>query len=126
MLARAALRGIFPLWGRDTRQLAHEFTAHGFRAVVVCVDSAAIPATLAGREYDDTFIRDLPASADPCGENGEFHTFVYDGPIFARPIAHAAGEIVIRDERFIYADLIDPTRPPAARSGAEPANIVHS
>lgn len=106
MLARAELRGIFPLWGRDTRKLAGEFTALSFRAVVVCVDSTMLDSSFAGREYDAAFIRDLPAGVDPCGENGEFHTFVYDGPLFAHPVAHERGEVVVRDERFVYADLM--------------------
>jgi uncharacterized protein (TIGR00290 family) len=125
-LARAGLRGLFPLWGRDTREVAAEFSALGYRAVVVCIDSTVLPRELAGREYDDAFVRALPAGADPCGENGEFHTFVYDGPPFAFPIAHARGEVVVRDERFVYADLIDtagPAHPTAA--GAEPAARAH-
>lgn len=125
MLSRAALRGIFPLWQRDTRHLAAEFTALGFRAVVVCVDSAALDHSFAGREYDDTFVRDLPAGVDPCGENGEFHSFVYDGPLFARPVACERGEVVVRDERFVYADLVDPaTSRRELGDGAEAAASV--
>jgi uncharacterized protein (TIGR00290 family) len=121
-LARAGLHGIFPLWRRDTRQLAAEFTALGYRAVVVCVDSTVLPRELAGREYDNAFVRALPAGVDSCGENGEFHTFVYDGPPFAYPVAHERGEVVVRDERFVYADLIDTAAPPQLTgSGAEPA-----
>ena len=122
MLARASLRGIFPLWLRDTRALAAEFSALGFRAVVVCVDTAALDRSFAGREYDAAFVSDLPAGVDPCGENGEFHTFVYDGPIFSHRVAHVRGDVVLRDERFAYADLLDPA---ASRrsltSGAEAA-----
>ena len=122
MLARTGLRGIFPLWQRDTRQLAAELTALGFRAVVVCVDSTMLDSSFAGREYDAAFVRDLPAGVDPCGENGEFHTFVYDGPLFARPVAHERGEVVVRDERFVYADLVDPaTSRRGMTSGAEAA-----
>ena len=122
LLARAELRGIFPLWQRDTRRLAAELTAVGFRAVVVCVDSTMLDRSFVGREYDDSFIRDLPAGVDPCGENGEFHTFVYDGPLFARPVAHERGEVVVRDERFVYADLLDPaTSRRGMTSGAEAA-----
>jgi Predicted ATPases of PP-loop superfamily len=122
MLARADLRGFFPLWGRDTSALAAEFTALGFRAVVVCVDSTALDRSFAGREYDTAFVSDLPAGVDPCGENGEFHTFVYDGPLFAHPVAHERGEIVLRDERFVYADLLDPvTSRRGLASGAEAA-----
>ncbi|HEU6452501.1 MAG TPA: hypothetical protein VFT57_13850 [Gemmatimonadaceae bacterium] len=115
-LARAGLSGIFPLWGRDTRELAAEFTGLGFRAVVVCVDGSALDRSFAGREYDASFVAALPAGVDPCGENGEFHTFVYDGPLFANPVAHVRGEVVLRDERFFYADLLDPA---ASRRRAE-------
>jgi uncharacterized protein (TIGR00290 family) len=122
MLARAGMRGIFPLWGRDTQRVAADFTALGYRAVVVCVDTAALPRELAGREYDAAFVRALPAGVDPCGENGEFHTFVYDGPSFAYRVAHQLGDVVLRDERFAYADLIDSSAPPATTPpGAEPA-----
>ncbi|HEX6533039.1 MAG TPA: hypothetical protein VF041_00495 [Gemmatimonadaceae bacterium] len=128
MLARAEMRGIYPVWGRDTRMLAQEVVALGVRAVVVCVDSHAIPAALVGREYDARFLRDLPATADPCGENGEFHTFVYDGPGFVRPVAHTRGALVTRDERFVFADLLAPEDETAsaaagagAGAGAEPA-----
>jgi uncharacterized protein (TIGR00290 family) len=125
MLARADLSGIFPLWLRDTRDLAARFTGLGFRAVVVCVDSTALDRSFAGREYDASFVADLPRGVDPCGENGEFHTFVYDGPLFANPVAHVRGEVVLRDERFFYADLLDPaTSRRTAASGAEAAGRI--
>jgi uncharacterized protein (TIGR00290 family) len=104
-MSRIGMHCHFPLWGKPTAELARRFISLGFRAVVVCVDTQAISGEFAGREYDATFLRDLPANADPCGENGEFHTFVYDGPIFANPIAIERGEIVLRDERFNYCDL---------------------
>jgi uncharacterized protein (TIGR00290 family) len=104
-MSRIGMRCLFPLWGKPTAELARRFINLGFRAVVVCVDTQAIGGEFAGREYDETFIRDLPVNADPCGENGEFHTFVYDGPIFANPIPIERGEIVLRDERFNYCDL---------------------
>jgi len=106
-LARAELRAIFPIWERDTREMAGRFIELGFRAVVVCVDSTQLDGSFAGREFDASFVADLPDGVDPCGENGEFHTFVYDGPLFATPVAHARGEIVVRDERFHYAELLD-------------------
>lgn len=122
-LARVGLNAIFPLWGRDTREVATQFTELGFRAAVVCVDSTALDRSFAGREYDASFVADLPKGVDPCGENGEFHTFVYDGPLFANPVAHERGEVVLRDERFFYADLLDPaTSPRGAVSGAEAAD----
>jgi len=122
MLARANLRAIFPLWRRDTRELATRFIELGFRAAVVCVDSLALDRSFAGREYDASFMADLPNVVDPCGENGEFHTFVYDGPLFANPVVHARGEVVLRDERFFFADLLDPaTSRRGAAGGAEAA-----
>jgi uncharacterized protein (TIGR00290 family) len=104
-MSRIGMRCLFPVWGRPTAGFAEEFINLGFRAVVVCVDTQAISPNFAGREYDRGFLKDLPSSADPCGENGEFHTFVYDGPIFSRPVGIQRGEKVLRDERFYYCDL---------------------
>lgn len=115
-LARAGLRALFPLWGSDTRDLAARFIELGFRAVAVCVDSTALDGSFAGRELDASFLEDLPDGVDPCGENGEFHTFVYDGPLFANPVAHARGEVVLRDERFHYADLLDAAADKSSRT----------
>jgi uncharacterized protein (TIGR00290 family) len=97
---------VFPLWHRPTRELAGEFIGLGFRAVLCCVDTQALPADFAGREFDEALLRDLPASVDPCGENGEFHTFVHAGPLFKTPIAFERGERVLREERFSYCDLL--------------------
>jgi uncharacterized protein (TIGR00290 family) len=105
MLASDGMRGIFPVWGRDTAALAREFLALGYKAIVVCVDTTALPRDFAGAEFDDAFLDALPPGVDPCGENGEFHTFVYAGPPFARPIPCRRGEIVLRNERFAYCDL---------------------
>ena len=105
-MSRIGMRCMFPVWERPTAEFAQEFINLGFRAVVVCVDTTAIGREFAGREYDRDFIRDLPAGADPCGENGEFHTFVYDGPIFSRPVQVQRGEKVLRENRFFYCDLI--------------------
>ncbi|MBI3823599.1 MAG: adenine nucleotide alpha hydrolase [Planctomycetes bacterium] len=96
---------VFPLWQRPTSELAREFIALGFRAVLCCVDTQALSADFAGREFDEALLRDLPANVDPCGENGEFHTFVYAGPAFKTPIAFERGERVLREERFAYIDL---------------------
>jgi uncharacterized protein (TIGR00290 family) len=104
-MSRVGMRCLFPLWEKPTPELARRFIDLGFRAIVVCVDTQAISREFAGREYDEAFIRDLPAHADPCGENGEFHTFVYDGPIFSGPIPVERGEIVLRDDRFCFCDL---------------------
>lgn len=117
-LALVGMRAHFPLWRRDTRQLARDFLALGFRAVVVCVDTAVLPHQLAGREYDASFLRALPPGADPCGENGEFHTFVYAGPVFRRPVSIRRGEVVLRDSRFAFCDLRLPKRRPEFPSPA--------
>jgi uncharacterized protein (TIGR00290 family) len=98
--------GLFPIWGRDSRELARYFLDVGFRAVLCCVDTHILDRSFAGRLYDEELLADLPPSADPCGENGEFHTFVFDGPIFSRPIAYHLGEYTLRDERFGYRDLL--------------------
>jgi uncharacterized protein (TIGR00290 family) len=104
-LARVGMTALFPIWKRDTRELIREFHKNGFRAIAACVDPKVLDRSFAGRELDDAFFRDLPAGVDPCGENGEFHTFVFDGPIFRKPIPVRVGEIVERDS-FIYADLL--------------------
>jgi uncharacterized protein (TIGR00290 family) len=104
-LARIGMTALFPIWKRDTRELVRSFHATRFRAIAVCVDPKILAPTFAGRELDETFFRDLPPHADPCGENGEFHTFVFDGPIFHSPIPVRTGEIVNRDG-FVFRDLL--------------------
>jgi uncharacterized protein (TIGR00290 family) len=104
-LARIGMTALFPIWKRDTRELIRFFQAQRFRAIAACIDPKVLPASFAGRELDDSFFRDLPPAADPCGENGEFHTFVFDGPIFRWPIPVRTGEIVRRDG-FVYCDLV--------------------
>jgi uncharacterized protein (TIGR00290 family) len=104
-LACLGMTALFPIWKRDTRELIRSFHAHRFRAVAVCVDSKVLDPSFAGRELEDSFFRDLPPHADPCGENGEFHTFVFDGPIFARPVSFSFGEVVCRDS-FWFCDLV--------------------
>ena len=101
----AGREAIFPIWGRDTGALAREFIAAGFEAVLVCVDPAQIDPSFVGRPFDEELLADLPASADPCGENGEFHTFVHAGPIFEHPIEIELGEAVTRDG-FAFQDLL--------------------
>lgn len=103
-LAEYGLTAVFPLWLRDTGALARDFITRGFEAIACCVDPRQISETFAGRRYDAAFLADLPASVDPCGENGEFHTFVANGPIFSSPIPVAAGERVLR-EGFMFADI---------------------
>jgi len=105
LLARFGMEAVFPLWQRDTAALSREFLRAGFRAVVVCVDPRQIAAEFCGREYDDRFLADLPPSADPCGERGEFHTFVYAGPIFRQLIPIRRGALVQR-EGFYFCDLV--------------------
>jgi uncharacterized protein (TIGR00290 family) len=104
-LEQAGFKGLFPLWGLDTKVLAHRFTELGFKAVVVCVDTAQAPSWLIGHEFSDKLLENLPPSVDPCGERGEFHTFVYDGPLFTQPVRFTRGETVLRDNRFLYIDL---------------------
>jgi uncharacterized protein (TIGR00290 family) len=98
-------RGLFPLWGRNTAELAREFLDAGFQATLVCVDPQALDGSFAGRPYDERLLADLPEGVDPCGENGEFHTFVHAGPIFGEPIAQANGDVVERDG-FVFCDLV--------------------
>ena len=104
-LAPTRLRPLFPLWQSDTTRLAEEMIAGGLRARITCVDPRVVSRDLAGREFDRALLEDLPASADPCGERGEFHTFAYDGPMFARAVPIESGEVVERDG-FVFADLI--------------------
>jgi len=104
-LRDTGLQPLFPVWEIPTRELAEEMIGSGLRAKLACIDTKQISADFAGREFDAQLLSDLPASADPCGENGEFHSFVYAGPMFERPVAIEVGEIVTRDQ-FVYADLI--------------------
>ncbi len=105
-LRQTGMDCLFPLWHKPTDKLAREFTALGFKAVLCCVDGRALAAEFAGREYDDALLHDLPAGVDPCGEHGEFHTFVYAGPVFRHAIHFTRGARVNRDERFYFCDLI--------------------
>jgi uncharacterized protein (TIGR00290 family) len=104
-LSASGRRGLFPLWHRDTRRLARDFVASGFEAILVCVDPAQLHPAFAGRRYDDELLSQLPAGVDPCGENGEFHTFVVAGPVFTEAIRIAVGEVVDRDG-FVFCDLL--------------------
>lgn len=96
---------LFPLWGLPTRALANEMVREGLKAHVTCVDPRVLDPSFAGRSFDASFLADLPESVDPCGENGEFHTFAYDGPMFERPVALRPGDVVERDG-FVFADLL--------------------
>jgi len=104
-LLQAGMTALFPVWKVDTRELATRFVRDGFRAFAVCIDPRKLNKSFAGRELDASFFRDLPVGVDPCGENGEFHTFVFDGPIFRSPIPVQVGEVVERDS-FVFCDLL--------------------
>jgi uncharacterized protein (TIGR00290 family) len=104
-LATAGMNGLFPLWRRPTRALAHEMIASGLVAHLVCVDPKKMDRSFAGRRFDHALLRDLPQDVDPCGENGEFHTVVSAGPMFCSPIPVTVGGIVERDG-FVFADVI--------------------
>ncbi|MHA6249901.1 Dph6-related ATP pyrophosphatase [Pontibacter sp. CAU 1760] len=103
-LAKAGMQAVFPLWNRPTHQLVREFLQLGYKAMVVCVNARLLDASFAGRILDEQFLEDLPPEADPAGENGEFHTFVFDGPIFRRPVLYTLGETV----RKSYAPTTNP------------------
>ena len=103
-MAGTGLRLVFPLWGRPTAALAQEMLDAGLRARITCVDPRVLPASFAGREFDRQLLADLPRGVDPCGENGEFHTFAWDGPMFAHAVPVRGGEVVTR-EGFVFADL---------------------
>jgi uncharacterized protein (TIGR00290 family) len=110
-LAELGMEGIFPLWKHPTNELAREMLRAGLRARLVCVDPRRLPRTFAGREFDDRLLADLPPGVDPCGERGEFHTFVTHSPQFRSPIRVRSGEVVDRDG-FVFADLQPEIRTP--------------
>jgi uncharacterized protein (TIGR00290 family) len=104
-LSKIGMEALFPIWKRDTAELACAFIDLGFKAVVTCIDSNLLESMFAGRAFDEQFLSTLPSAVDPCGENGEFHSFVHDGPIFQQPILHTTGEVVLRENGFYYCDL---------------------
>ena len=99
------MKGIFPLWKKDSHRLTRKFIDSGFKAIVTCVDAKVLDGSFAGRIIDDDFIKDLPENVDPNGENGEFHSFVFDGPIFKEKIQFSLGEVVQRDSLY-FVDLL--------------------
>jgi uncharacterized protein (TIGR00290 family) len=105
-LASLGMKGIFPLWKRDTGELTLWLTELGFKAITTCVDSQALGRQFVGRLIDAQFLAELPAAVDPCGENGEYHSFVFDGPIFKERVLFTSGEVVLRENRFYYCDLV--------------------
>jgi uncharacterized protein (TIGR00290 family) len=104
-LAAWGMEGIYPIWKRDSRRLILDFVSQGFKGVLVCIDQRVLPKSWAGRAIDEAFLGDLPAGVDPCGENGEYHTFVFDGPIFQDRISIVLGEQVVRAP-FVYQDVL--------------------
>jgi uncharacterized protein (TIGR00290 family) len=104
-LAKVGMEAIFPNWHCDTAELVQTFIELGFKAYLSCVDSKKLGKEFAGRPIDSDLIRDLPEGVDPCGENGEFHSYVYDGPIFRMPVAVSVGDVVLRNGRY-FADII--------------------
>ena len=106
LLANSGWTPLFPIWGEQTGELARRFIDDGFAARLVCVDTTQLDGTFAGRVFDAQFLGDLPQSVDPCGERGEFHTFVSDGPPFSPASDYTCGERVLRDGRFMFCDLV--------------------
>ncbi|MCX5841385.1 MAG: diphthine--ammonia ligase [Deltaproteobacteria bacterium] len=106
-LSRVNMRGIFPIWKVETHELVERFIKAGFKAITTCIDTKVLGKELVGREINKTFLSELPDGVDPCGENGEYHSFVYDGPIFKKRINFSIGEKVLRDNRFYFCDLIE-------------------
>jgi uncharacterized protein (TIGR00290 family) len=104
-LARVGMSGVFPLWQQNTQALACKMISSGLQAHVVCVDPRRMPTAFAGRAFDESLLRDFSADIDPCGENGEFHTFAWNGPMFSRPVAVTVGETIERDG-FVFTDLM--------------------
>jgi uncharacterized protein (TIGR00290 family) len=121
LVEAAGWEPVFPLWGRDTAALAAQFVASGYRAHLVCVDTTQLAAGFAGAAFDGELLATLPTSVDPCGERGEFHTFVSDGPIFTRPVPVTVGEVVMREERFAYCDLLPSTADTSPAPRVQPA-----
>lgn len=104
-LEGSGLQPLFPIWGSPTRALAQEMISWGMRAKLTCIDTRKLDSSFAGRDFDQRLLTELPEGIDPCGENGEFHSFVYAGPIFSNPLSVSSGEIVLRDG-FAFADVI--------------------
>ena len=105
-LSKIGMKGIFPIWKMNTSDLAHEFIESGFKAVITCIDSNLLDRMFIGRTFDEQFLSELASTVDPCGENGEYHSSVYDGPIFRQKILHTTGKVVLRENRFYYCDVL--------------------
>jgi uncharacterized protein (TIGR00290 family) len=105
-LSKIGMKAVFPIWKRNTAELARTFVDLGFKAVITCIDSKVLDKGFVGRLFDEQFLSQLPSNVDPCGENGEFHSFVYDGPIFRERLFYNLGDVVLRDNRFYFCDLV--------------------
>ena len=105
-LSKVGMNALFPLWGKSTKALAREFLDLGFKAIITCVDTTQLDGSFVGNKFNEEFLSSIPSSVDPCGENGEFHTFVFDGPLFLHPVHFKVGRIVLRENRFYFIDLI--------------------
>lgn len=105
-LEQLGIEAVFPVWGRDTKEMANSFIDLGFKSIITCVDTRVLDGDFAGRIFDKDLLADFPENIDPCGENGEFHSFVFDGPIFREKIDFSIGDRVLRDARFSFCDLI--------------------
>ncbi len=106
-LKKVAMEAVFPNWGRPSKDIVLQLRQLGFQAIVTCVDTKQFDGSFVGRCLDEKFFSDLPRNVDPCGENGEYHTFVFDGPIFSEPIRFTKGDVVLRDDRFMYIELCE-------------------
>ena len=105
-LSKIGVKAVFPIWKRNTTELAHSFVDSGFKAVITCIDSKVLDKGFVGKLFDEQFLSELPSNVDPCGENGEFHSFVYDGPTFRERLLYKLGDVILRDNRFYFCDLI--------------------
>lgn len=105
-LSKVDMKGIFPVWKRNSTELAHAFLDLGFEAVITCIDANVLEKAFCGRTFDRQFLSELPSHVDPCGENGEFHSFVYAGPIFQKRLRYKKGGVVLRDNRYYFCDLL--------------------
>lgn len=105
-LKRIGMKAEFPVWDSDTESTSRLIIEKGFKSIVTCVDSSYLSSGFAGRDYNREFLDTIPDRVDPCGENGEFHTFAYEGPVFKHKIDFKTGEVTLRDDRFYYCDLL--------------------
>jgi uncharacterized protein (TIGR00290 family) len=105
-LVALGMRALFPIWKRDTQELIHSLMALGIKATTTCVDTRVLGRQFVGRVIDERFLSELPPTIDPCGENGEYHSFAYDGPMFGSRVPYKLGQVVLREERWCYCDLL--------------------